>query len=201
MLLLATFLILHSSFFVSESQAQVKFGLQAGVNMSSVSLKDVSGSVKNRTGFFVGPTLRLTLPVAGLGVDAAALYDQREGKDEEGGLSVKAKSVQIPVNLRYGFGLGSLSEIFLFAGPQFGFNVGDRTIRNEVREWTLRSSNLSGNVGLGATILGHLQAKVNYNFALGKTGEFKGSDLWRNNDAKEGSVKFNSWQLSLAYFF
>lgn len=65
-------------------------------------------------------------------------------------------------------------------------------------DWTLKSSNFSANVGLGATILGKLQAKINYNVALGKTGEFESvsSTVKQVVDAK-----LNAWQISLAYFF
>ena len=186
------------------SKAQVKFGLQAGLNMTNPSVKDIEGSLKSRTGFFVGPTVQFSLPLIGLGFDASALYDQREGKISDGDESttLKAQSIQIPINVRYGFGMANLAEVFLFAGPQFGFNIGsDKTIFEETASWTLKSSNLSANVGLGATLLGHVQAKINYNFALSKTGEFKVKDLVTGKEKTEGNAKFNTWQVSVAYLF
>lgn len=193
--------VLMAVAFAMPSKAQVSFGIQAGLNMSNVSASDLNGTVKSRTGFFVGPTVKFTLPIVGLGIDASALYDQREGKAEVAGYTenVKSQSIQIPINLRYGFGLGSLAEIFAFAGPQFGFNVSSKQdIFNDMADWTLKSSNFSANVGVGATIAGHLQAKLNYNVALGKTGEFESvsSTVKQVVDAK-----FNAWQISLAYFF
>lgn len=188
--------------FAMPSNAQIKFGLTGGLNLTNVNVKDAQGTVKSRAGFFIGPTVKFTLPVVGLGVDAAAVYDQREGKIGEGDASktLKAQSIQIPINLRYGFGIGSLAEIFAFAGPQFGFNVGSNQKFDDIKsEWTLKSSNLSANIGIGATVLSHLQAKFNYNFALGKTGEFEAT----YNGVKDaiGSAKFNTWQISLAYWF
>jgi hypothetical protein len=193
--------VLMAVAFAMPSKAQVSFGIQAGLNMTNVSASDLNGTVKSRTGFFVGPTVKFTLPIVGLGIDASALYDQREGKAEVAGYTenVKSQSIQIPINLRYGFGLGSLAEIFAFAGPQFGFNVSSKQdIFNDMADWTLKSSNFSANVGVGATIAGHLQAKLNYNVALGKTGEFESvsSTVKQVVDAK-----FNAWQISLAYFF
>ena len=190
--------VLMAVAFAMPSKAQFSWGIQAGLNMSNVSVKDAaedaSGAIKSRTGFFVGPTVKFTLPIVGLGIDASALYDQREGK--AGTETIKSQSLQIPVNVRYGIGLGSIAEVFAFAGPQFGFKLsGDKNFGSE--EWTLKSSNLSANIGIGATVLSKLQAKLNYNIALGKTGEFKDKDI-----AKEiGSAKFNAWQISLAYFF
>lgn len=187
------------------SQAQLKFGLQGGLNLTNVSVSDIQGSISSRTGFFIGPTVKVSIPVVGLGIDAAALYDQREGK--AGSETIKAQSIQIPINLRYGWGLGDMAEVFLFAGPQFGFNVGskDKTLaeeQNVAREtWTLKSSNLSANLGIGAMVLGHLQVKLNYNFALGKTGEFKEEDLVTKAKTVYGSAKTSAWQLSAAYYF
>lgn len=188
---------------VAPAQAQLSWGIQGGLNMSNVSVKeaydDAGEAIKSRTGFFIGPTVKFTFPIVGLGLDAAALYDQREGK--AGDETIKSSSIQIPINVRYGFGLGSLAEIFAFAGPQFGFKLsGDKSWENDAADWTLKSSNLSANIGIGATVLSHLQAKLNYNIALGKTGEMKGTDQY--GVLKEvGSAKFNAWQFSLTYFF
>lgn len=189
------------------AQAQVKFGVKGGLNVTSMKLSKDIVDKSNQTGFFVGPTIKFTIPVVGLGIDAAALYDQRSA--EVGDEDIKQQSIQIPVNLRYGFGLGSTASIFLFAGPQFGFNVGDKDFTsidaatNTASSWTLKSSNLSANVGLGLMLLNHLQVSANYNVAIGKTGDF---NVWKATsssmaDAISGDTKANSWQLSVAYFF
>ena len=189
------------------AQAQVKFGLKAGLNLTNISLSEsVSANLKSKEGFHVGPTVKIGLPVTGLSLDASALYDQRSAKVEANNGSsetIKSQSLQVPVNIRYGVGLGSVANLFAFAGPQFGFNLGDKNkkILNEAANWTLRSSNLSANVGIGATILGHLQVTANYNFALGKTGEIELWDATKQtwNAVTEG--KTSAWQVSAAYFF
>ena len=189
------------------AQAQVKFGVKGGLNVTSMKLSKDIVDKSNQTGFFVGPTIKFTIPVVGLGIDAAALYDQRSA--EVGDEDIKQQSIQIPVNLRYGFGLGSTASIFLFAGPQFGFNVGDKSFlsidaaTNTASRWTLKSSNLSANVGLGLMLLNHLQVSANYNVAIGKTGDF---NVWTATsssmaDAISGDTKANSWQLAVTYFF
>ena len=62
------------------SQAQIKFGLKGGLNITDMSMSKDVLDASNRTGFFIGPSVKFTLPVVGLGIDAAALYDQREAK-------------------------------------------------------------------------------------------------------------------------
>lgn len=199
-------LIVMAVAFAMPSQAQIKFGLQAGLNLTNISdfslnQAGVENAIKNKAGFFVGPTVKFTLPIVGLGVDASALYDQREGKSN--GQTLKSQSIQIPINVRYGIGIGSLAEIFAFAGPQFGFNVGNKTkdIINDAAKWTLKSSNLSANVGIGATFISHIQLKVNYNIALGKTGEVEVKDAATSAWKTITGAKANAWQISAAYLF
>ena len=202
-------LIVMAVAFAMPSQAQFNFGVQAGLNLTNISdfslnAPGVENAIKSRAGFFVGPTVKFSLPIVGLGIDAAALYDQREAKTN--GETLKSQSIQIPINVRYGIGLGSMAEIFAFAGPQFGFNIGDKDktwgdVKNTAAKWTLKSSNVSANVGIGATILSKLQLKVNYNIALGKTGEV---DIKEGADAAWKTItgaKANAWQVSAAYFF
>lgn len=198
-------------FAASSAQAQVKFGLKGGLNVTNMSLNSEVFDADNQTGFFIGPTVKFTLPIVGLGIDASALYDQRDAKVkvEGDGASVESKiknqSINIPINLRYGVGLGSTASLFLFAGPQFGFNVGDKnqSLFKDMGEWRLKSSTFSVNVGLGAMLLSHLQISANYNIACGKTGETTVSDVAgetvQQMFKKRGRA--NAWQIGLAYYF
>ena len=197
-------------FSTSSAQAQVKFGLKGGLNVTNMSLNSEVFDADNQTGFFIGPTVKFTLPIVGLGIDASALYDQRDAKItvEDNGASVESKiknqSINIPINLRYGVGLGSTASVYLFAGPQFGFNVGDKnqSIFKDMGEWRLKSSTFSVNVGLGAMLLSHLQISANYNIACGKSAD---ASLSKAVDAVTNAGKDkshnNSWQIALGYWF
>lgn len=192
------------------SQAQVKFGLKGGLNLTNLSLSEsIGNNLKSKEGFHIGPTVKIGLPVPGLSVDASALYDQRSAKvsvtrgvsGAEVESTLKSQSLQVPINIRYAVGLGSVANLFAFAGPQFGFNLGDKNkkILDDAANWTLRSSNVSANLGIGTTILDHLQITANYNFALGKTGEVELWDATKQTLNADG--KASSWQISAAYFF
>ena len=136
---------------VAPVQAQVKLGVKGGLNITNMSLNSDIVSSSNRTGFSIGPTLKFTLPVVGLGIDAAALYDQREAKSND--KTIKTQNINIPINLRYIIGLGSIVGIYFAAGPQFGFNVGNKNIENNVNTttttWNFKDSNFSINLGTG----------------------------------------------------
>ena len=198
--------LVAATYFAVPANAQLKFGIKGGLNIADMSLSNDVFETSNRTGFFIGPTIKFTLPIVGLGIDASALYDQREGEvnveaDDNTLVStrLKQKSINIPINLRYDIGLGSLAAVYLAAGPQFGFNVGDKnqSLYKDVAEWRLNTSNFSVNVGAGVMLLGHLQVGANYNIVCGKTGEITVLD------GAESVLRgrSNTWQISAAYYF
>lgn len=198
--------LVAATYFAVPANAQLKFGIKGGLNITDMSLSKDVFETSNRTGFFIGPTIKFTLPIVGLGIDASALYDQREGEvnvtsDDNTIVStrLKQKSINIPINLRYDIGLGSLAAVYIAAGPQFGFNVGDKnqSLYNNIAEWRLSSSNFSVNVGAGVMLLSHLQIGANYNIVCGKTGEITVLDGAKS--VLRG--RSNTWQISAAYYF
>lgn len=175
------------------AQAQLKFGVKGGLNVSSLSFSKDVFSGENRTGFFIGPMAELTVPLLGLGLDAAALYNQSGAKSDI--FDDKVKSIEIPVNVKWTFGLGSTAGIYVAAGPQFGFNVGDGSIGNGNYRLDMKDKYTTFNVGAGVKLIRHLQMGVNYNFGTSKMA--KGWD----EDSNLIEIKKNTWQISLAYLF
>lgn len=207
-----SFIVLAVSFFFANSaQAQIKLGVKGGLNVSSLKLNDNMYDASNRAGFFIGPMVKVTVPVTGLSFDVAALYDQKEAKvkvadDVVGGTynstTVTQKFIDIPVNVRYGFGLSSLANIFLFAGPQWGINVGNKNFKwNKSSSYSLKKANFSVNVGAGVTLLNHLQASVNYNIECNKSGKMDTGSLDSSGNPVVVKGRNNTWQISLGYWF
>ena len=106
------------------------------------------------------------------------------------------------MNIRYELGLGDFAGIYLAAGPQFGFNIGDKKsdFSNVSNDYKLKNSNLSLNLGAGVRLLSHIEIGFCYNIALGKTGEFEAYDLI-GVAYNTGNGKSNAWQISAAYYF
>ena len=152
----------------------LKFGLKAGLNVSDFHFSSDVFDKTNQAGWFFGPTVKFTLPVVGLGMDASVLYDYRSAKldYESEKKTVKQQQIAVPVNVRYAIGLGSTANIFFFAGPQVAFNVGGKDFQwTKGSNYTLKKSNFSINLGFGVTALKHLQVSANYNVACGKTAD------------------------------
>ncbi|MCH5310379.1 MAG: porin family protein [Prevotella sp.] len=183
------------AFMAMPAQAQVSLGIKGGLNISDMSFdKDVL-KAENKAGFFVGPTLKFKVPLMGLGFDIAALYDQREAEIKESGIKITQKNINVPVNLRYNIGLGDLAGIYFAAGPQIGFNIGNKTFSSAIGNMALKKSNMSVNLGAGVRLFDYLEIGAVYNIACGKTGDLNFTNIGKSD------VKSNSWQISAACYF
>ncbi len=198
---------------VQSAQAQFGFGVKAGLNVSKVKTDKCFLSSGNRAGFIVGPTAEFTIPVIGLGVDAALLYNNKRlnasqsealladgTREMSRTMSETLHYLDIPVNLKYTLGLGSKFGIYAATGPQFSFNVGkDRLFENSYR---LNKSDFSWNVGAGVKLLGYLHIGYNYNIAIDKTKKVQAdgtvTTVW-NVVGKD--VNANMHQFSVTYIF
>ncbi|MCD8291406.1 MAG: porin family protein [Prevotella sp.] len=181
------------------SQAQFKFGLKGGLNTNEMSFNRDFVNSSTSMGFFIGPTVKFKVPIINIGFDLSAMYDQREVQleDMRGG-NLRQKAIVVPINLRYDFGLADIVGIYIAVGPQFGFNVGckDFSLRDS-RNWSLKSANTSFNVGAGVLLLNHVQIGANYNIACGRSGDYY------DHEYPDEYVRahWNTWQVSLAYYF
>lgn len=166
------------------AQAQLlKWGIKGGVNMSKIDWDGgYDGNKDNSTGFFIGPMAEITIPVIGLGVDGALLFSQR-GEDD-----FKQTGLEIPVNLKYTIGLGSMLGIYVAAGPDFFFDFKDKDYVDS------KKAQVALNLGAGVKLIKHLQLGVTYQLPMGDSFTLKNVD-----DAIGAKTK--TWQVSVAYIF
>ena len=155
--IITTILFMASMMVVIPANAGVNFGIKGGYNITNFSFSEDVVSKENKQGFFIGPSLKIGIPVLPVGFEIAALYDQRDAKLD--GEKVSQKSINVPVNVRYEFGLGDMAGVYLAAGPQFGFNIGDKrfNVDEQSNNFKLKDSNLSLNLGAGVRLINHIE--------------------------------------------
>ncbi|MBP5713309.1 MAG: porin family protein [Prevotella sp.] len=195
--------VLFSAMTMAVQAQNVKFGIKGGLDIQDMKFDNTVFDTDNKLGWFVGPTLQVSLPIGGLGVDIAGLYNQK--KYEVNGESIKQQSILVPVNARLNLGIGSSAGIYVAAGPQFTFNVGDDEFKwndknNVENTFQLKKSAFSVNLGAGIYFSDHLEIGFAYNIALGSTADAtwgKATDAVFHND----DTKPKSWHVSAAYYF
>ena len=64
----------------ASAQSALKFGLKGGLNVTDMHFDSEVFDKSNQAGWFIGPTIKLTLPIVGLSFDASALYDYKSAK-------------------------------------------------------------------------------------------------------------------------
>jgi len=190
------------------AQAQVKLGLKAGVNFSSVDLTgDVSDILKknfdreNLGGFQVGPMLEGMFGL--IGFDLAVLYSQESvnlPKDLSGVIkefdSYKKGNLKVPLNLKAKITLlPKLLSVYGTAGPYLDFKLSDKLADT----WNTQSFGAGLNFGFGAQVLGHLQVGVNYQ--LGLTDDYSSVKLNHVPDFLDIKAKTRMWSVTAAYLF
>ena len=195
-------LMVIAAFFVTlPTQAQLKWGAKAGVNLSSISTNgDFYKNSDNYTGFQVGPMMEFTVPIVGIGVDAALLYSQTGFVVDD--KTVKNGNLLVPVNLKYKLSLLDLVGAYATAGPYIGLKLfGDDKkfdTSSAINKIESESFGAGLNFGLGVELLGKLQVGANYQ--LGLTEDYKSFQ-----DASLGGKVFGEktrvWSITAAFFF
>lgn len=180
------------------ASAQIKFGIQGGFNINQFVMDTKVVESSNQAGFYVGPTFLIGCPI--FDIEVAGIYDVRSVEvDKE---TVRKQNLDIQANIRKALDINDNSQIFVFAGPQFAFNVGAKNIDDVsdcIKDWRWKNSDFSINLGGGVKI-NNIEIRVNYNSALGKTAEAE--EIVDNyTETFKLEPKANAWQIGLTYYF
>ncbi|WP_297236306.1 outer membrane beta-barrel protein [uncultured Porphyromonas sp.] len=188
------------------AEAQFHWGVRAGADFSKFPTTAEQFKSDYYTGFHVGPTVEMKLPLR-FSVDASLLFSQKnvgitsmektEVKD-----ILKTNYFVVPVNAK--FDLVSLpgADVMVIAGPQFNFmlnnNLGDLKDLNNLRETEAKKASVGVNVGLGVRVLKMLQIAALYNATL--SDDYKFTSL--NQTTKDVfNAKTNSFVIQAAVLF
>lgn len=136
-------LILAAIIFFSSvyTQAQVRLGITAGMNManevsvfSNSALADIK-SQSSLAGFTGGAMLEGIIPVIGLGAEVSALYSHRgsnfkyelNNATENYNVSLEGTKsmhcIDIPLNLKYKIGIPKVAKVFVVAGWYWSYAI------------------------------------------------------------------------------
>lgn len=179
------------------AKSQLRWGLKGGVNISTVHFNSDLFKADNVTRFHIGPMIEGMVPGVGLGFDAAILYSQKgvEMKTEGISSSVKTDYVDVPVNLKWKFGM-PLVKAYLAAGPYVGFRVGGDKFwdvpGNILGQVKAKSFGAGVNFGAGIELIKYLQ--VGFQYSLGLTDNY-------SVDKFDLETKNRGWSISAAILF
>ena len=158
-----------------QSQAQLQFGVKAGINYNSDSFESVSDDVlngaKTKTGLHTGVWLRAKLPVIGFYIRPELIYTELNNTvNYDSDFSVprntnfKFRKIDLPVLIGKKFlGIGNV-----FAGPSFQYILSSDFELNDLKEVSTENFSLGIQLG-GGVELGRLGFDIRWERGLSKT--------------------------------
>ena len=186
---------------IGQVSAQVRLGVKGGLNIASVHFSTDVLQSDNVTGFQIGPMIEGSLPLVGLGFDAAILYAQKglETKTVSGEkTSLKNDYIDVPVNLKWKLGL-PVMKVYLAAGPYVGFRVGGNKIwelpGSMVDQVKTKSFSAGLNFGAGVELISHLQVGLNYGLGLTNNYSMESLSLTKSDGKNRG------WSVTAGILF
>ena len=140
------FIVLFSAMTMAASAQGVKFGVKGGLDLQNMKFNESVFDSENKLGWFIGPTLQISLPIGGLGVDISGLYDQKSTKinGESGGLTTldTDRLKNMGINTEYYNKIANHDtdvDKFLFSRVFGGNNKADMRI---MPKWHLKSGSI-----------------------------------------------------------
>lgn len=181
------------------AMAQFKIGPRLGIDVNSLHFNRDVFQESNRAGFTGGLQAEFIIPGLGFGFDASVMYVRRSASFmDQHEIKSNADYIEIPVNLKYKFGLPLVGEIvkpFVFTGPSFSF----LTSRRFFSDFVNKKSDTAWNIGFGLEFVKHLQISASYGIGMSKAmNVLHITDISKDNKI-EGKNRY--WTLTAAWLF
>ncbi len=198
--------VLVALFAAGQANAQFRFGIKAGLNLNSLHLDNVKHNFDedNGCGFTGGVMTEFTVPLVGLCFDASLMYTHMSAStgiiandgaalSDAHEITPKKDFLEIPVNIKYRFGMVPVVKPYIFTGPSFAFKFGgdDDVLKTKTFQ-------CAWNIGLGLEVFNHVQIGASYGFGMNNTLKKFSDDITVSNDIK---LKNNYWTITAAYLF
>ncbi len=187
------------------ANAQLRFGVKAGLNLNSLHLSNVKDNLKddNKCGFTAGFMTEFQIPVINLCFDLSAMYthmssDITEGKEDVG---LAKNFIELPINIKYKIGLPLVSKIvtpFIFTGPSFAFRL-DKNKKDVTKFIQTKGTQTVWNIGIGVELIRHLQIQGGYGFGINNIAKHVADANAIN--AKFSKLRNNYWTVTAAWLF
>ena len=163
--------------------AQVKFGVTAGANLSSIYGDDAKGVTSTKAGFIGGVFADISL-LGVLNVQPELLFAMKGAKANDGTDkgTINSNYISVPVLVKYSFPIpASLVKPFLFIGPEFSMLMSAKVTTGgedmDVKD-SYNSTDVSYVVGAGATMsAGKNTVGVTVRYTAGLTKIIKDGDV------------------------
>lgn len=196
-----------SSFFSTEkAESGVRFGIRAGLNLSTLSLVEDNHTytTDSRAAWHVGAIVDIPL-MQSLYVQSGLYFMNKGGKEteeEDYKVTYSPMYLEIPVLASYRYDFGSAAQLQINVGPYFAYGVGgkkkmeydgEEESDDFFHEDSAKKFDCGLQFGAGVTFASHYYLGFAYDLGL--------SNIAKNSGDSDGKIKNRSWMISLGYTF
>ncbi len=174
----------------------IKFGIKAGItsDQKKVETEHLGDLFKNSsTGYHVGAMVRVDVPLLPLYVQPEVIYTMNKFGEE--GITASVNSLDVPVLVGAGIGLGTTAKVRVNAGPVFNVNTSSKVDAGALELEggdDLFKKSMGWTAGAGVDLFG-VTVDFRYN------GQFKDNE--GDFAGVKESIKSNSWSVSVGFLF
>lgn len=193
-----------AAIFVPQAKAQFRYGPMAGVSITNLKFKQDLVTIDKTVGYSAGIGAEMMFPGIGFGIDLGLYYERRGAKANLGQKEIWSSQgygkeniglhyIALPLHLRFKYtrmnGLEDMIAPLVFAGPTFGFHVGN----SKLPAFDFSGGDLAVEFGAGFELFKHWQITGSYN--MGMTYVTKAKILTNY------SARSREWNIRVAYLF
>jgi len=200
---ISLFTLMLLLFVTTQSFAQLKFGVKAGLNLANMVNKDkdetYSKDYKSKIGFHLGATAEISISEK-FAIEPGLLFSTKGFKIEESGVKMtfNLNYLEIPINAVYKIDLGS-AKILINAGPYLGYAISGKAkadkavlgdngdskeqkieIGNDKEKSDIKPLDFGLNIGAGVEIKG-ITIGLQYGLGLANLSPYTDNDAKMNN--------------------
>jgi hypothetical protein len=196
--IISIMIVVAAALSCATATAQIHFGVRGGLTLNNIKFRDwgdVRDEFNNRIGFNVGVSLEVGIPVTGLSVEAALLYNHRSVElDNTASGYLRRDLLTLPVYAKFSLLRGSIVSPYVFTGPEFSFLISDKWDKwnNQFASFTT-----AWHFGVGIEIVKHVQVSLAYGLGMSKSVKQAWYD--RDSHVTDGTDRF--WNIGVGYIF
>lgn len=196
--LIASLIMLICASTYTTANAQIKFGVKAGIDLADHKINTSMLNTRNRLGFHVGPTLEFGIPLLG-GIETGLLYGHKEYdakfKETPDAYISDYNYLTMPLNLKKRWGLG-LAGVFVYGGPYATLKLNGGNVKSWTEDVKSKNFGMGLNFGAGVNLLKKVDVAIQYRVDLTNKYSSEKVDISKFTDKKQ-----QSWSIELTYFF
>ena len=181
------------------ANAQIRFGVKAGCDVSEIRIKSNVLTASNRLGYFIGGTLEALVPASGLGGEISILYGRTKYSvtpSDPNATLTNYDYITIPLHLKQRIKIIPNLGIFFSGGPYAEVKIDGLNIQETIDVYKSKDFALGLSAAAGINVLNRADVFVQFRSELTNrfSSEYMDAGIFQNKN-------FQFWTVGATFYF